>query len=170
MEEQLLLYPNFHETNIVPPSGIKSKLRIAIVMLNSPNIPDYAHYSTMTNYMYASQHGYDFIVERTPLDTENKWAWDPLHEYTLVWYKADFLKKHLKNYHYILYIDSDAHFLDFNFTIENELITRFNNDFSLIFQEDIFIASFTKNNQVYRIKDHTPTELCAGGKSTLFGS
>lgn len=133
------LYNDFDKRPSIPPPGINSsRKRIAILMLNSPNIPHYAHYATMNNYMYATKHGYDFIVERAPLNTSDSWTWDPENEYVLVWYKAEFIKRHLKNYHYVLFIDSDATPRDFQYTIEKEVIDRYNDNFSLIFQEDVW--------------------------------
>ena len=61
----------------VPPGVTQSKLRIAILMLNSPNIPNYAHFATMNNYMYAAKHGDDFIVERLQQNVEESWSWEP---------------------------------------------------------------------------------------------
>jgi hypothetical protein len=129
-----------------PPAGIDGKPRIVIIMLNSPNIHTYAHCATMNNYLYATKHGYDFIVERTPLDLERDWTFDKNKEYVWVWYKAELLKRHLKNYHYILFIDSDATFINFDYSIENEVIKRFDDDFSIMFQEDIWSASWARNN------------------------
>mgnify|MGYP000176724305 CR=1 FL=1 len=71
--------------------------RIAIIMLNSPNISSYAHFASLNNYLYTINKGYDFIVERLPLDIKNDWTYDPNNEYVWVWYKAELIKKHLKN-------------------------------------------------------------------------
>lgn len=49
--------------------GIVNDLRICIIMLSSPNIPNYAHFAAINNYLYATKHHYDFIVERQPRDT-----------------------------------------------------------------------------------------------------
>jgi len=40
------------------------KYNICILVLNSPNIPNYAHASAMINNLYAVKNNYDFIVER----------------------------------------------------------------------------------------------------------
>jgi hypothetical protein len=133
-----ILYTDYLSHDFPPKIENSDKPRIAIVMLNSPNIPNYAHFATMNNYLYATNHGYDFIVERLPLNTREDWTWDPKNEYTLVWYKAEFIKRHLKNYHYLLFIDSDATFVNIEYTIEKELIERYNDDFRIIFQEDVW--------------------------------
>lgn len=82
-------------------------LRIAILMINSPNIPQYAHKAALINYLYASKHGYAFIVERCPLK-DSTFQVPESYEYLMVWAKPYLLKKHLPDYDYVLYIDSDA--------------------------------------------------------------
>jgi hypothetical protein len=139
------------------PDGIsKSKLRIAIVMLNSQNIPKYGHLATMNNYMYSAKNGYDFIVEKQPLNIKDKWSWDEKNEYVLVWYKAEFIKRHLKNYHYILFIDSDAYFIDNNIKIEDQLISLLTNETCVLFQEDVWRSDFPETANV------RTGEICAG--------
>lgn len=119
----------------------ESKKRIAIIMLNSPNIPHYAHFATLNNYLYATQHGYDFIVERQPGDVQRDWTWDGKNEYLLVWYKAEFIKRHLANYHYVLFVDSDAIFSDFSYRIENILVPHTDGERCMIFQEDVWFKA-----------------------------
>lgn len=147
------------------PKGIPpGNLRIAIVMLNSPNISMYAHHATMNNYMYASKHGYDFIVERQPQNTTDLWSWNPEHEYVLVWYKAEFIKRHLKNYHYVLFIDSDAYFVNYDLRIETALLKYFGEDKGeenkdspcMIFQEDVWRSDFPSGTPV------KTDSICAG--------
>lgn len=96
---------------------------ICILMLNSPNIPLYAHKATMINYMYAARHGYNFVVERCPRpeDINKPWMWDEKrkYEYLLVWSKPTLIRKHMPFYDYILFIDSDAIVIDHNKTVES---------------------------------------------------
>lgn len=89
-------------------------------MLNSPNIPMYAHKATLINYMYAARHGYNFIVERCPRpeDLSTPWMWDHKNEYLFVWSKPTLIRKHLPFYDYILFIDSDAIVVDPAKTVE----------------------------------------------------
>jgi len=117
--------------------GIVNDLRIAIIMLSSPDIPNYAHFAAINNYLYSTKNRYDFIVERQPRDTLNKWSWNKEKQSSISWYKAELLKRHLVNYDYILFIDSDAIFNDFNYTIENELVPL-SKEKCIIFQEDIW--------------------------------
>lgn len=122
-----------------PTKGVVNGLRIAVIMLSSPGIPNYAHFAAINNYLYSTKHAYDFIVERQPKDTVNDWTWDVNQQYVMVWYKADLLKRHLNNYDYILFIDSDAIFNDFSYKIENELVPMVSEtDKCIIFQEDIW--------------------------------
>jgi hypothetical protein len=138
------------------PDGIStSKLRIAILMLNSPSILEYAHFATMNNYMYAARNGYDFIVERQPQNVTDSWSWDPNNEYVLVWYKPEFIKRHLKNYHYVLFVDSDAYFVDHKLKIE-DLLLKWTNEKCMIFQEDVWRSDFPPHAEVKKGK------ICAG--------
>lgn len=137
----------------VPPGVTQSKLRIAILMLNSPNIPNYAHFATVNNYMYAAKHGYDFIVERQPQNVEESWSWDPHNEYVLVWYKPELIKRHLKNYHYV---DSDAYFVNGDLNIEDALLKWTENDKCMIFQEDVWRSDFPPDAKV------KSGQICAG--------
>ncbi len=72
---------------------------------------------------YANRHRYDFILERCPRDTDISWKWDPNRQFSLVWYKPEVLLKHLPSYHYIVYIDDDAFFVDHSISIENIIKT-----------------------------------------------
>lgn len=132
----------------VPPGIAPSKLRIAIIMLNSPNIPNYAHFATMNNYIYSTKHGYDFIVERQPQNVQELWSWDPQNQYVLVWYKPEFIKRHLQNYHYVLFVDSDAYFVNHNLKIEDALVSRTQNEKCMIFQEDVWRSDFLPDASV----------------------
>ena len=147
-----ILFNNNISYNI--PDGVtNSRLRIAIIMLNSPDIPNYAHFATMNNYLYASKHHYDFIVERQPEDIKQEWSWNPEKQSSVSWYKASLIKKHLKNYHYILFIDSDAFFSEFKYSIEEELVPLVNNKTVMIFQEDIWKSD---------VEEHIPNKICTG--------
>lgn len=118
--------------------GIVKGMRIAIVMLSSPDIPNYAHFAAINNYLYSKKHSYDFIVERQPRDTVSEWSWNPTTQSSVSWYKAELLKRHLKNYDYVLFVDSDAFFNNFSYTIENELVPLVHNEKCIIFQEDVW--------------------------------
>jgi hypothetical protein len=116
--------------------------RIAILMMNSPNIPKYAYYSTLINYTYATRYGYAFLVQRCPwpenIPTKD-WYWgDGSSEYLLVWSKASVIKKFLYLYDYIVYLDSDAFVYDQSIPIEFLIKNTFdqNPSISLVTQED----------------------------------
>ena len=89
------------------------KNQICVIMINSPNIPLYGHKSAINNYLYCVKHGYSFIVERCPAmnDTEKDYMWNNNNEYLLVWSKPTLVKRHLQNYKYVFFIDSDAIYL-----------------------------------------------------------
>lgn len=106
-------------SNLKP--GCVNPQRICIGMINSPNIPKYAQYTTLLNYMYSTKHNYDFVVNRCPDDIDVDWKWDPKNEYVSVWYKPEFIKKYLPYYHIFVFVDSDAYFKDINKTVEDFL-------------------------------------------------
>ena len=116
--------------------------RIAILMMNSPNIPKYAYYSTLINYTYATRYGYAFLVQRCPWPeniARKDWYWgDGSSEYLLVWSKASVIEKFLHLYDYIVYLDSDAFVYDQSIPIEFLIKNTFdkNPSLSLVTQED----------------------------------
>jgi glycosyl transferase family (putative galactosyltransferase) len=113
----------------IPPGCRPNRLRIAVGMLNSVNIPEYANYATIVNQEYCRRHGYDFIIERCPDGSDHPdWLWDGENEYLLVWHKATFIRKHLGRYHYFVFIDSDAIFEDMSKRIEDVLIPLFSKE------------------------------------------
>jgi hypothetical protein len=127
------------------------KYNICILVLNSPNIGDYAHTATIINKLYANKYNYDFIVERCPLkeDLNKDYMWDGKDEYMFVWSKPSLIKKHLKNYDYLFYIDSDAIFVDHEQTIDSFIDKNFTNKTCLLFGTDCI----TKNNCFYNFKN-----------------
>ena len=100
-----------------------SASRIGILMLNSPNIPTYAHHAALINYMYAARHGYGFMVMACPdvRDMKKDWMWDGANEYLFVWSKARMLAHALTLFDIVLYIDSDAVVWDPSVTIESKV-------------------------------------------------
>lgn len=96
-------------------------------MLNSPNIPMYGHKASVLNYTYAAKHGYAFVVERCPRkeDMGDSWMWVESDQYVLVWSKGPLIMRHLHNYDYVMFIDSDAVVVDTNFTVEDFISRHF---------------------------------------------
>jgi len=97
-----------------------NKHPIAVLMMNSPNIPEYAHYATRINYLYTTRYGYSFLVQRCPRtdDMDKDWYFNSTDEYLFVWSKAALVRQFLPFYEYLLFIDSDAIFYDQNKSIE----------------------------------------------------
>jgi hypothetical protein len=120
------------------------KYNICILILNSPNIGEYAHTATIINKLYANKYNYDFIVERCPLkeDLNKDYMWDGENEYMFVWSKAPLIKKHLINYDYLFYIDSDAIFVDHNQIIDSFIDENFTNETCLLFGTDCITKNF----------------------------
>jgi len=114
------------------------KYNICILVLNSPNIGEYAHQATIINKLYANKHKYDFIVERCPLkeDLNKDYMWNGNNEYLFVWSKAPLIKKHLINYDYLFFIDSDAIFVNHEQTIDSFIDNNFTNETCLLLGTD----------------------------------
>lgn len=117
--------------------------RIGILMMSSPNIAAYAHQAALVNYMYASKHGYGFLVVRCPDATEMDadWAYDPHNEYVFVWSKARMLAHALRLFDVVLFIDSDAYVWDQSITVERkveELMGPEGNGVCFAFAEDCY--------------------------------
>ena len=123
------------------------KYNICIIMLNSPNIANYAHMATIINKLYADKYNYDFIVERCPLkeDLNKDYMWDGKNEYIFVWSKPSLIKKHLINYDYIFFIDSDAIFVNHEKTIDSFIDEHFTNEICLIFGSDCLTKNYCFN-------------------------
>jgi len=123
------------------------KYNICIIMLNSPNIGNYAHMTTIINKLYANKYNYDFIVERCPLkeDLNKDYMWDGTNEYIFVWSKPSLIKKHLINYDYIFFIDSDAIFVNHEQTIDSFIDEHFTNEICLIFGFDCYTKNICIN-------------------------
>lgn len=126
------------------------KYNICILVLNSPNIPDYAHASAMINNLYAVKHNYDFIVERCPLreDLDKDYMWDGNEEYLFVWSKPSIIKKYLVNYDYIFFMDSDSIFVNHNIKIESIIEKYFFDDTCLLFGSNCVTKTFCYNKNV----------------------
>lgn len=107
-------------------------------MMNSPGIDVYAHKATLLNVMYASKHGYSFVIETCPdvKDMNKDWMWDPTNEYVFVWSKATMVKRHLPHVDYLMFIDSDAYFYNPDYTINAFIQTHFTGDTCIVFGED----------------------------------
>ena len=131
------------------------KYNICILILNSPNILEYAHSATIINKLYANKYNYDFIVERCPLkeDLNKDYMWDGENEYKFVWSKPSLIKKHLKNYDYLFFIDSDAIFVNHEQSIDSFIDKNFINETCLLFGTDCI----TKNSCFYNFKNDLNT-------------
>lgn len=105
------------------PSCSATGPRVGILMMNSPNIPRYAHLATLLNYMYAARHGYGFLVARCPdpQDMGKDWAWDGKNEYLFVWSKGRWLEHALRLFDVVLFLDSDAIVWDFDVRVEDKV-------------------------------------------------
>jgi hypothetical protein len=121
--------------------------RVGIIMLNSPNLPAYAHYATLVNYMYAAKHGYGFMVMRCPdpQDVGKDWAWDGQLEYKFVWSKGRMLAHALDLFDVVLFLDSDAVVWDDSVTVESKVGRLMGPQTCLVMAEDCKNSSWCYN-------------------------
>lgn len=117
--------------------------RVCVLMLNSPNIPPYAHAATIVNYLYAAKHGYAMLVPRCPVasDLENpkrrQWMWgDGQDEYMLVWSKPATIEKYLRHFDYLMFVDSDAVVVNDAFKVEDFVERHFKKNTVMVWAED----------------------------------
>lgn len=94
--------------------------RIAILMISTPDIKNYGHLAAYINYKYCARHGYTFLTERCPRkqDMNKDWMWNDNEPYRIVWSKPALIRRHLPNYDYLFFIDSDAIFINHEKTVE----------------------------------------------------
>ena len=72
---------------------------------------DYGNFSSLNHHEYSNKHGYSYIKEI--VKNEDYINWHP------TWIKIDILKKYLPLYDYVVWIDSDATFVNQDISIEN---------------------------------------------------
>lgn len=101
---------------------IKRSSKIGIVMAYDENYKDIGDVSSEIMFKYANKYNYDFLLEK-----------DKPKDRHPCWYKFYLIKKHLKNYDWLFWIDSDAWINNFKYDIKNWI----NDDKYLkIFKED----------------------------------
>jgi hypothetical protein len=72
---------------------------------------DYGDFSSLNHHEYSNKHGYSYIKEI--VKNEDYIDWHP------TWIKIDILKKYLPLYDYVVWVDSDAVFVNQDISIEN---------------------------------------------------
>jgi len=86
-------------------------MKIAVVSLFTQEIVELAQYTLLNHKAYCDKHGYDYIVYQGRFSKRHP-AWD----------KIKAVQEILPNYDYVLWIDTDAIFIDFNQKLENFII------------------------------------------------
>jgi hypothetical protein len=72
---------------------------------------DYGNFASLNHHEYSNKHGYSYIKEILKNDDYSNW-----HP---TWIKIDVIKKYLPLYDYVVWIDSDAVFVNQDTTIES---------------------------------------------------
>ena len=108
--------------------------KICFFMWYDSAIKEYAELNKKINKMYCDKYGFDFIVsdERTYTDRPPHWERLPL------------LLKHIQNYDYVVWIDSDAFLYEDSPSIEN--VINYHVDKTFIFSADRKYDPNDKNN------------------------
>ncbi len=86
-------------------------MKIAVVSLYTPEILQLAQYTSVNHKAYCDKHGYDYILYQGRFSKRHP-AWD----------KVKAIEEVLPNYDYVLWIDTDAIFVDFNQKLESFII------------------------------------------------
>lgn len=93
----------------VTPRITKGTKRIGVITLGTPNMKEMLKYSRANQLKYCLKHKYSFIQYD-----------ESLVDFKIVtWNKVYAIKKHLKDYKWLMWIDSDAVFTNKNITIES---------------------------------------------------
>lgn len=101
-----------------------SDLKICIVMIYTDNIKSYSQITEKINRKYAQKYNYDIIVERQRLASDRAPQWD----------KVRAVSKHLPNYDYVFWIDSDAIFSNHNIRLEKFI--NLGKDYNILICDD----------------------------------
>lgn len=130
--------PLWYETTRTPWYGVAETLpvvnnpgnaKIAVFMVATPEIKNYAEYSIKMNKQWADQHNYDFFVyDKSALP-------DLPINFSKIQYAIDLLET--KKYNYVMYIDADAIIVNKDYDIRN-LIKEYMKYSSIMFGEDCF--------------------------------
>eukprot|EP00301_Raphidiophrys_heterophryoidea_P001007 c104_g1_i1.p1 GENE.c104_g1_i1~~c104_g1_i1.p1 ORF type:complete len:449 (-),score=86.91 c104_g1_i1:204-1529(-) len=104
--------PHIHK----PPRNSKSTFDIALVTLSTPNIAHYALEAEKNQLHYATKHGYKFYVYRNSLVEwdEQRGAWHSIVTWNKIRAAMDLLPKH----EWVVWVDSDAIFVDLEKKLE----------------------------------------------------
>jgi hypothetical protein len=92
------------------------RLRVAILTLSSSDDPLYIKQAVFVNGMYAAKHNYAFVVERCPgkQNTNKKWV-------KAGWEKPFYIKRYLRDFDVVLFIDRSLMFVDHSQKIEDAM-------------------------------------------------
>ena len=92
----------------VEPRVLKGRKDICIVTLGTPNMEDMLMHSVANQNAYARKHGYEYISYSDTIV--------PMKYVT--WNKVYVIDKHIREYEWVVWIDSDAIFTNFERTLE----------------------------------------------------
>lgn len=114
------------------PSCRSNQMRIAIIHLSTGRAHWSSSHAQAINLFYARRHGYEFISHSCPTFSNQSFIWDERDQVRANWCKPLLLIEHLKKYHYVLMLDSDAYIMDPSYRIEQFVDEYMTEGFSLI--------------------------------------
>lgn len=119
-------------------------MNIVVAQFYTSNV-QYAEYATKINQLYCEQHGYTYYAE-----TDTQKILSELNGRSPTWYKPKLITDVLHKFSpdYVLFLDIDAAFVDFNDKIENYI----SEDHDLLFTDDYSIHS-NMNAGVFLVKN-----------------
>lgn len=92
------------------------KQRVAILTLSSSEDPLYIKQAVFVNGMYAAKHNYAFVVERCPGKQNANKNWVKAG-----WEKPFYIKRYLRDFDLVLFIDRQVMFVDHSRKIEDTM-------------------------------------------------
>lgn len=133
--------------NDITPEKLILASDIAVVTLGTPNMNNMLIHSRRNHVHYCSKHGYDYIYYNDSLVPRE----------IVTWNKIYVIKKHLRKYKWVIWIDSDAIFTNMNITLESIIEKSENN--SLLVCDDIGGWSFNSGVMFWKNNDWSHEQL-----------
>lgn len=123
--------PYYGVAESLPISENKEQYKIAVFMVATPEIANYAKYTLKMNEKWCSMHSYDFFSY-----TEKAKGMEDLPiNFSKIQYSIDLLKT--DKYQYVMYIDADAIVINLDYDVRN-LINTYMSKSSIMFSEDCY--------------------------------
>lgn len=112
--------------------------RIGVLTMGTTKVANSVRFTSFTNELYTSKHGYTYLVERCAANTDIRHLWNDNDHYPMVWSKSLLILKHLPHYDYLLMMDGDALFINHSYSIESFIEDNWVTGASVLAQSDCY--------------------------------